>query len=53
VVTTLVDEIQSAGIKTVSWNGRNDQGAGVPSGIYFYSIISGTFSETKKMLLIK
>jgi len=53
VVAKLVDEIQSAGIKTVAWNGKNDHGSTVPSGIFFYSIISGTFSETKKMILIK
>ena len=53
VVTTLVDEFQTEGIKTISWNGRDESGLNVPSGIYFYSIKSGAFSETRKMMLIK
>ncbi|MCH7783716.1 hypothetical protein IID62_11690, partial [candidate division KSB1 bacterium] len=47
------DEFQPEGVETISWNGRDDHGLNAPSGIYFYSIKSGAFSETKKMILIK
>jgi hypothetical protein len=55
VIGTLVNGVQSAGVKSVEWNSGN-----YPSGIYFYRIeITGagsparTFTQGKKMLLIK
>jgi flagellar hook assembly protein FlgD len=53
LVTTLVDDLQSAGQKSVVWNGTNDVGAGVSSGIYILRMTAGGFVETKRMLLIK
>jgi hypothetical protein len=47
-IATLVNEEQSAGWKEVDWNATT-----VASGIYFYKIQSGSFIETKKMLLVK
>jgi hypothetical protein len=52
-VNTLVDEHQSAGYKTVSWNGEDDRGKKVASGIYFYKLEAGDFRESRKMVLIK
>ncbi|MDH3215877.1 MAG: T9SS type A sorting domain-containing protein [Candidatus Krumholzibacteria bacterium] len=52
-VATLVDGQQSAGEKRVSWDGRNDRGAEVASGVYFYRMTTGEFSLTRKMLLLK
>jgi hypothetical protein len=49
-VSTLVNENQSAGKYTVSFNSA---GIGLPSGLYFYSLRSGDFNATKKMILIK
>jgi len=49
-VSTLVNEEQSAGKYTVSFNSA---GIGLPSGLYFYSLRSGEFNATKKMILIK
>jgi hypothetical protein len=52
-VATLVDGQQSAGEKRVSWNGRNDRGAEVATGVYFYRMTAGEFSSTRKMVLLK
>lgn len=49
VVTTLVNnEIVAPGIKEVKFNASN-----LASGIYFYSIKAGSFTDTKKMILVK
>ncbi len=53
VVTTLVDQKMSAGIHQVTWNGRDQDGRSVSSGVYFYHIQAEGFSATKKMALIK
>jgi len=53
VVTTLVDEYQGAGSHRVEWNGNDANGRTVSSGVYFYKISAGEFSETKKMMLMK
>lgn len=52
-VKTLVDEFQIAGFKTVRWNGRDDQRQECGSGIYFYRLEAGEFSQTNKMILLK
>jgi hypothetical protein len=52
-VKTLVDELQTAGFKTVHWNGKDDKGEEVSSGVYFYKLKAGDYSETKKMILLK
>ena len=53
VIKTLVDEFQTAGIKSVVWNGLDEQGRKVASGIYVYQLTAGQFSMAKKMLLIQ
>ena len=35
------------------WNGRNDEGEKVSSGIYFYTLTAGDFTATRKLLIIK
>ncbi len=52
-VSTLFNEFMNAGSKTVNWDGRDDGGVTVPSGVYFYQLVSQDFRQTKKMLLIK
>jgi hypothetical protein len=47
-VTTLVNENKMAGTYQVNFNASN-----LASGIYFYTIKAGDFSQTKKMLLVK
>ncbi|MCP4703637.1 MAG: T9SS type A sorting domain-containing protein [candidate division Zixibacteria bacterium] len=47
-VETLIARPMSAGSYSVTWNASS-----VPSGIYFYQITAGQFTETKKMTLVK
>ncbi len=47
-IATLVDEERAAGSHMVRWDAANR-----PSGAYFYRIQSGSFVETKRMLLVK
>jgi cyclomaltodextrinase len=47
-IETLVDEYKSAGSYEISFNAKN-----LSSGVYFYRIITGSYSETNKMLLLK
>jgi len=52
-VRTLVSEDLPSGYKSVFWDGKNDDGKEVASGVYFYQLKVGNFSEPKKMLLLK
>lgn len=53
LVRVLVDEEKPAGSYTVYWDGNDKNGRPVSSGIYFYKLEAGDFSEVKKMVLIK
>ncbi len=53
LVRTLVDGTEGPGEKTVTWNGSNDRGQIVASGVYFYRMTSESFTKTRKMLLMK
>lgn len=52
-VRTLVTGDLKSGFHHVSWNGLNDAGHSVSTGLYFYTISAGTYHATKKMLLLK
>lgn len=53
-VATLVNETREAKKYTVRWNGRNDAGLPVTSGLYFYKISTSTgFKQVQKMLYLK
>ena len=52
-VATLVNEYQVAGIKSAVWEGRNNVGSQVASGIYVYRLTAGDVVESEKMLFMK
>jgi YVTN family beta-propeller protein len=52
-VRTLVEQRQRANVYRVVWDGVNDQGDRVASGVYFYKLVAGTFTSTRKMMLLK
>jgi hypothetical protein len=52
-VRTLVNNKTLSGNQTAIWNGKNDFGNSVPSGIYYYRMESGNNSITKSMVLLK
>jgi hypothetical protein len=53
VVRTLVSEYNKAGVHTITWDGKNDQGQEIASGVYLYRLEAGSYSNTKKMSLLK
>ncbi len=52
-VRTLVDEEMKSGRYVADWDGKDEQGHSVSSGIYFYRMQADDFSDMKKMLLVK
>ena len=52
-ITSIVSESQSAGVRTVIWDGTDASGRNVSAGVYLYRIQAGTFTETRKMVLLK
>jgi len=52
-VVTLVNEFQGAGNKTVTWNGKNNSGSSVASGLYIYTLETSGVVLSEKILLMK
>jgi hypothetical protein len=52
-VRGLVDGVFGVGTHKVVWNGLDDKGVSVGSGMYFYRMKAGDYTETKKMILMK
>ncbi len=52
-IKTLVDELCSPDDHQVTWNGTDDKGNSVASGIYFYKMKTDNYENIKKMILMK
>jgi hypothetical protein len=53
LIRTLADEVRKPGRQQVHWDGRDDRGHAVPSGIYLYCLESGKFTSTRKMIVLQ
>jgi hypothetical protein len=52
-VRTLVDQVHQSGRMSVIWDGKDDGGNDLASGIYFCRLQAGELSQTKRMVLLK
>ncbi len=52
-IKNLVTGSQAAGYRSVIWNATDNHGRSVGAGLYVYTIETGKFRNTKKMLLLK
>ena len=52
-IATLADEHLPAGLREVTWHGRDDKGRQVPSGVYFCRLSAGDFVGTQRMMLVR
>ncbi|MDZ7262721.1 MAG: T9SS type A sorting domain-containing protein, partial [candidate division KSB1 bacterium] len=52
-VRTLVDEFQKPGSYTIHWDGRDNNGNPVTSGVYFYKMNAGKYQQTRKMAVVR
>ncbi len=52
-VQTLVNEVKAAGTYQVEWDGMDETGRTVSTGVYLYRFRAGDYEATKKMLLVK
>jgi hypothetical protein len=53
LVRTMVNDNRVAGEYSVVWNGQNDKGVRVSSGVYIYRIEAGNFMQTRRMVVLK
>lgn len=52
-VATVNDAMYPAGHHVATWNGKSNAGADVATGLYVYQIQAGSFTDTKKMVLMR
>ena len=52
-IMTIERGIHDAGRYSVMWDGKNDNGVRVSSGVYFYRLLAGDYVSTKKMVMLK
>jgi D-arabinose 5-phosphate isomerase GutQ len=52
-IRTMVNEDQSAGFRSVVWNGKDNYNNPVSSGVYFYRLHAGNYIQTRKMILMR
>jgi len=47
------DDMAMAGESKIVWDGRNQNGESVASGVYLYKLVANGYSEARKMMLLK
>jgi hypothetical protein len=52
-IRTLVNQPQNAGFHVVQWDGCDERGNKVSSGLYIYKLVSGKFIQSKQMILVE
>jgi len=52
-IKTLVNERQGAGTYQIRWDGQDNTGQRISSGVYLYRLTAGSFIETRKMVLLR
>jgi len=52
LITTLVDELKPAGSYAMQWNGKDDRGGKLASGVYLYRLETNHATQVKKMVLL-
>jgi len=52
-VKSLVNEVMPAGYHKIEWNGNDESGRAVGSGVYFYRMVTGDYVAVKKMVMLK
>jgi len=53
LVRTLVNGYMNSGVHNIVWNGRDDNGNPVGSGVYFYHMRAGDYQSVRRMMLMK
>ena len=53
LVKTVLNGTVEAGVRTVTWDGTDNNGQTVTSGVYLYKLTAGETTDTKKMVLVK
>jgi len=53
LVRNLIQGVQAAGRHEVTWQGRNESGGSVASGLYFYRLTTDAGEQVRKMTLLK
>lgn len=53
LIRTILDEPKEPGYYQVHWDGRNDRGGVVASGVYLYTIAAGDFHSARKMVVVR
>jgi flagellar hook assembly protein FlgD len=52
-VVTILDEVKPAGDHVVGWNGRDESGIQVSSGVYYYRLVTPTHIMSRKLVLLR
>ncbi len=52
-ISTLISTVLEPGTTTIRWDGTDSHGKKLPGGVYFYRLITGNSTETKRMILIR